>query len=58
MAYGGDYLVILKGNQPDLYEEIQMCFQRPVAGKTYGYGEQVDRHGDRLEVRGLWSTGV
>ncbi len=58
VAQGGDYLVIVKGNQPDLYEDIQMCFERPVAGETYSSSEQVHRHGDRVEVRRLWSTGA
>ena len=58
VAAGGDYLLIVKANQQELYEDVQMCFQRPVVGETYGYGEQVDRHGDRVGVRKLWSTGV
>ena len=58
VTQGGDYVLIVKGNQQELYEDIQMCFERPVAGETYGYGEQVGRHGDRVEIRRLWSTGV
>ena len=27
---GGDYLLIVKSNQKRLYEDIELCFDRPV----------------------------
>ena len=53
---GGDYLVIVKGNQPTLYEDIELAFARPVVGEEYKFTEDVGRHGDRREVRRLWAT--
>ena len=32
---GGYYLLIVKNNQKGLYEDIELCFDRPAAGKTY-----------------------
>ena len=28
---GGDYLLIVKSNQKGLYEDLELCFDRPVA---------------------------
>ena len=53
---GGDYLLIVKSNQKRLYEDIELCFDRPVVGETYGYAETEDRHGERREYRRLWVT--
>ncbi len=53
---GGDYVVIVKSNQKSLYEDIELCFSRPVSGEPYAYTETEDRHGDRWEVRRLWAT--
>ena len=55
---GGDYLLIVKGNQKDLHEDIELCFDRPVAGQRYRYAETEDRHGDRQERRRLWATDI
>ena len=53
---GGDYLLIVKSNQKRLYEDIELCFDRPVVGETYGYAETEDSHGERREYRRLWAT--
>ena len=53
---GGDYLVIVKANQRSLYEEIETAFDYPVLGEQYQYAESEGRHGDRQELRRLWST--
>ncbi len=53
---GGDYLLIVKSNQKSLYEDIELCFETPVVGETYGYAETEDRHGERREYRRLWVT--
>ena len=56
MEAEGDYLVIVKGNQPTLYEDIELAFAEPVLGEEYRFTEERGRHGDRQEVRRLWST--
>ena len=54
---GGDYVLIVKGNQQGLYEDIELCFERPIAGESYAYAQMYDRHGGRNERRRLWVTG-
>lgn len=53
---GGDYLIIVKRNQPRLYDEIALVFMEPPPGEVFVTAEQRDRHGDRHEVRRIWST--
>lgn len=55
---GGDYLLIVKSNQKSLYEDIELCFDRPVAGQTYSYAQTDGKHGDRRERRRLWATDI
>ena len=55
---GGDYLLIVKNNQKGLYEDIELCFDQPVAGQTYAYAQTEGKHGDRLELRRLWATDI
>lgn len=55
---GGDYLVIVKGNQKQLYEDIALLFDDPPPGEAFAKAEQRDRHGDRHEVRRLWASGA
>ena len=55
---GGDYLLIVKSNQKGLYEDIELCFDRPVAGQTYAYAQTEGKHGDRRERRRLWATDI
>jgi len=35
----GDYLVIVKGNQPTLFEDIKLAFAEPIAGEEYKFTE-------------------
>jgi predicted transposase YbfD/YdcC len=48
---GGDYLVIVKANQEKLYDAIALLFAEPP--ETFARAQQVDQHGDRVEVRRL-----
>lgn len=54
----GDYLVIVKHNQPDLREDIELAFTSPEVGEEYRSAEKVVRHGDRTEVRRLSATSA
>ena len=57
-------MVVVKGNQPQLYADVQLLFSaRPVDAVTgrpapFASAEQHDRHGDRREVRRLWVSGA
>ncbi len=55
---GGDYMVVVKRNQPTLYADIALLFAEPPPGERFGVAEQRGRHGDRQEVRRLWSSGA
>jgi predicted transposase YbfD/YdcC len=52
----GDYLFITKGNQEHLHWAIQLLFAKPAKEFYIDQTEQWSRHGDRLEVRRLWSS--
>ena len=51
---GGDYLLVVKGNQPTLHADIAATFA-PAADDTglVGAACTVDAHGDRIECRAL-----
>lgn len=53
---GGDYLFIVKGNQPQLQSDIALLFANPPWGEQFAQAEQRGRHGDRREVRTLRSS--
>jgi predicted transposase YbfD/YdcC len=52
----GDYLFIVKGNQEHLHWAIQLLFEKPAKEFHFEQTEQWSRHGNRLEVRRLWSS--
>lgn len=53
---GGDYLVVVKANQPKLYDDIRLLFDDPPWGEEFAMAEQRGQHGDRQEVRRLWAS--
>lgn len=56
---GGDYLWVIKDNQPALKAALALLFQEPPWGEVLRVVEQVGQHGDRWERRQLWaSTGL
>jgi predicted transposase YbfD/YdcC len=57
-AGGGHYLIIVKGNQPTLYRDIELLFEEPPEGEVFVTAEMRDRHGDRREVRRLWASSA
>ena len=57
VAAGDDYVVIVKGNQPRLQQDIVLLFESPPEETTFNFAEQRDRHGDRDEVRRVGTSG-
>ncbi len=53
---GSDYLVIVKRNQRELYDDIALAFAAPVRGGQYRKARTRNRHGDRWEIRELSAT--
>lgn len=53
---GGDYLVSVKENQPDLFGEIALLFDQPPPGEVFATAVQYDKGHGRLEVRRLWAS--
>lgn len=52
-AAGGDYVFIVKENQPDLLDEIRLLFEWAPPGEVFAVAEQYGQHGDRWEARRL-----
>lgn len=55
---GGDYLVAIKANQPELCGEVALVFTDPPPGLRWRTAQQTALHGDRLETRTLRATSV
>jgi predicted transposase YbfD/YdcC len=55
---GGDYLWVVKKNQPTLYENIDLLFREAPPGEPFGMAEQTGKHGDRVEVRKVWTSSA
>jgi predicted transposase YbfD/YdcC len=56
---GGDYVMIVKANQPQLREDIETVFaQPPLAGETRTVAETVDGGHGRIEQRRLQTSDV
>jgi predicted transposase YbfD/YdcC len=56
VAAGGDYVIVVKRNQPQLYEDIELLFTQPPSGEMFFMASQGNRHGDRSEMRHLWAS--
>src|SRR5439155_18333719 len=50
---GGHYLWAVKGNQPDLLEDLRCLFAWPAPGERFAEARTGGRHGDRHEHRAL-----
>ncbi len=59
IAQGGDYVLALKGNQGNLFEDVQQLFQYAQSmdfrGTEHDYYECVDAAHGRIETRRCWS---
>jgi predicted transposase YbfD/YdcC len=55
----GDYLQVVKKNQPGLLEDIQTLFEHPEAvQETFHAAHAVNLHGDRIEERHLIASAI
>jgi predicted transposase YbfD/YdcC len=55
---GGDYLVIVKANQPALLWALQTLFIHPPPGERFATAVTWNQHGDRVETRRLWASSA
>jgi predicted transposase YbfD/YdcC len=56
LAAGGDYLVVVKENQPTLLADIQTLFDQPPPGEVFSSVVQTSRGHGRHEIRRLWAS--
>jgi predicted transposase YbfD/YdcC len=54
----GDYLVVVKANQPTLYWAIGTLFAEPPPGEVFATAVTWNQHGDRVETRRLWASSA
>jgi predicted transposase YbfD/YdcC len=56
---GGDYLMVVKDNQPQLAEDIRMCFDsEPLPDEVRGRARTTDKDHGRLEVREIVTSAA
>ncbi len=53
LAAQGDYLFVVKANQPELLEALVLLFDQPPLGECFGQAQSAGLHGDRYEERHL-----
>jgi predicted transposase YbfD/YdcC len=53
VARGGDYFMVVKGNQPALHRNIELLYRKPPPGEDFARALSRGRHGDRWEEREL-----
>ena len=58
---GGDYVLALKGNQGNLFEDVQQIFEQAQArdfhGMEYDFYQTIDGEHGRIEKRRCWALG-
>ena len=55
---GGDYLWVIKGNQPTVKEAVSLLFAQPPWGEVMPEANQEDSHGGRQEWRRLRASSA
>jgi len=55
---GGDYLIVVKANQPALYDDIALLFAHPPPGEVFATASQAEQGHGRTEVRRLWASAA
>lgn len=58
LAGGGDHLVVVKANQPDLRWAVAALFADPPPGERFAAAASWDKHGGRVEVRRLRASAA
>jgi predicted transposase YbfD/YdcC len=58
VAGGGDYVVVVKGNQPQLHQDLALLWRQLPEGAKLDHARMLDKHGDRLERRQLWCSSA
>jgi predicted transposase YbfD/YdcC len=53
---GGDYLVVVKDNQRQLRNDLELLYRQLPPGERLDYACTEGRHGDRQEKRELWAS--
>jgi predicted transposase YbfD/YdcC len=53
---GGDYFVVVGGNQPSLCDDLRWLFEWPAPGEAFREARSHDKHGGRVETRRLWAS--
>jgi len=56
--HDGDYLLTLKENQPELFEEVALLFDQPPPGEVFAMAEHYDKGHGRVEARRLWASAA
>jgi predicted transposase YbfD/YdcC len=56
VSRGGDYIMVVKGNQPQLQQDLQLLYRQLPAGEVLGHASSHDKHGGRVEMRQIWSS--
>lgn len=54
----GHYLLAVKANQPDLYDDLALLFASPPPGEVFATHRSRTRHADRHEVRLLTASAA
>ena len=57
-AAHGDYLFVVKANQPTLLAEVALLFDQPPPEEVFAYAYTHGVHGSRYEERRLWASPV
>lgn len=57
-AQAGDYLVVVKANQPELLWALATLFVLPPPGERFATAVSWDQPGDRAETRRLWAAAA
>jgi predicted transposase YbfD/YdcC len=56
LAQAGEYVIIVKANQPALLWAVQTLFAQPPPGERLATAVTWDQHGDRVETRRVWAS--
>jgi predicted transposase YbfD/YdcC len=58
LGAGGDYLLVVKDNQPQLRSDIELLYRQKPPGVRFDYACSRTHHGSRREERQLWASNA